>query len=72
MGLLYSVLKLCNRTELANKIGKSYQIYQTWENGSRNPKDENLRQLADALNVSFEILPIYQKLSDDNKQQTNN
>lgn len=77
MGLLYSVLKLCNRTELANKIGKSYQIYQTWENGSRNPKDENLRQLADALNVSFEyltdteILPIYQKLSDDNKQQTN-
>ncbi len=53
MGLLYSVLKLCNRTELANKIGKSYQIYQTWENGSRNPKDENLRQLADALNVSF-------------------
>lgn len=64
--------------ELANKIGKSYQIYQTWENGSRNPKDENLRQLADALNVSFEyltdteILPIYQKLSDDNKQQTIN
>lgn len=64
--------------ELANKIGKSYQIYQTWENGSRNPKEENLRQLADALNVSFEyltdteILPIYQKLSDDNKQQTIN
>lgn len=37
-----------------------------------------MRQLADALNVSFEyltdteILPIYQKLSDDNKQQTIN
>ena len=37
-----------------------------------------MRQLADALNVSFEyltdteILPIYQELSDDNKQQTIN
>ena len=37
-----------------------------------------MRQLADALNVSFEyltdteILPIYQELSDDNNQQTIN
>ncbi|AYG02055.1 XRE family transcriptional regulator [Lactococcus allomyrinae] len=62
--------------ELANKIGKSYQIYQTWENGSRNPKEDNLRQLADALEVSYEyltdteILPIYQKLSSDKKKKT--
>nr|WP_014017406.1 S24 family peptidase [Lactococcus lactis]AEK97280.1 phage repressor-like protein [Lactococcus lactis subsp. lactis bv. diacetylactis] len=43
----------------------------------KNLKDENVRQLGDAIKVSFEyltdteILSIYQKLSDDNKQQTN-
>ena len=45
---------------------------------SRNPKDENLRQLTDALNVAFEylkdteIFPLYQELSYDNNQQTIN
>lgn len=42
--------------ELASKLDKSYQIYQTWENGKRNPKKDSLEKLASVFNVSVSYL----------------
>lgn len=42
--------------ELAQKVGVPYQTVQFWEQGKRNPKLENVKKIAGALNVRWEEL----------------
>lgn len=50
-----------SQSDLANKIGVHRQVLTNWLNGTRNPKIENLKKIAKALNISVE------DLLDDNK-----
>lgn len=42
--------------ELAQKVGVPYQTIQFWERGQRNPKLENVKRIAEALNIRWEEL----------------
>ncbi len=44
------------QTELAEKLGISYQGIAQWETGKRNPKIESLQKIANALSISVEEL----------------
>ncbi len=44
------------RLSRVNENGISRQTISDWENGNFEPKLENIRDLADALNVSFDAL----------------
>lgn len=48
--------------EVAETIGISYQNYQQWERGTRNPKENTLENIAKALDVPLDYLTgkIYQ------------
>lgn len=39
--------------ELANKINVRYQTLQFWETGKRKPKIDNVKKIADALEMDF-------------------
>ena len=67
-------LKLTQK-EIADKLGISYQAYSAWERGVKKPSREKVQQLEQILNVSkgyfteVEIVRLYNKLSDDGKDQ---
>ena len=42
--------------QIAELLGISYQNYQQWERGTRNPKENTLQMIADVLDVSAEYL----------------
>ena len=39
--------------ELAQQVGVPYQTLQFWENGKRKPKIENIRKIAEILNINW-------------------
>lgn len=39
--------------ELGEKIGVSFQAIAQWETGARNPKQESLKRIADAIGCNF-------------------
>ena len=41
--------------ELGEKLGISYQTIAQWENNLRNPKQETLQRIANALNISSRV-----------------
>ena len=43
-----------SQRELGNKLGLSSQTIACWENGSRKPKQSNLQQVEDVLDVTIE------------------
>ena len=46
------------QTEVAGKMGVSYQTVAQWENGLRNPKPESVKRIADALGVGYlDLIP---------------
>ena len=45
-----------SQRELGDQLGLSSQTIACWENGSRKPKQRNLRQVADALDVTIGYL----------------
>lgn len=46
------------QTEVAEKMGVSYQTVAQWENGLRNPKPESVKRIADALGVGYlDLIP---------------
>jgi len=49
-------LRELNQEELANKAGLASSAISHFESGSRKPSFENLRKLADALDVSIDFL----------------
>lgn len=67
-------LKLTQK-EIADKLGISYQAYSAWERGVKKPSREKVQQLEQILNVpkgyftEVEIVRLYNKLSDDGKDQ---
>ncbi len=44
------------QSDLAEKLGISYQGIAQWETGSRNPKIQSLKKIAEALLISVEEL----------------
>lgn len=42
--------------QIAELLGISYQNYQQWERGTRNPKENTVQMIADVLDVSAEYL----------------
>lgn len=48
--------KQLTQKQLAELIGISYQNYQQWERGVRNPKEATIQKLAKALEVSPDYL----------------
>lgn len=40
------------QAELAYKIGKNQRTISNWENGVRDPSSDNIRRIADALNIA--------------------
>lgn len=49
--------------ELGAKLGIAYQTLAQWENDLRNPKQETIRRIADALNCDFFWLLLGESLS---------
>lgn len=45
-----------SREEAARQAGISFRQYQRWETGQSEPRDSNLRQLAEAWSVTVESL----------------
>lgn len=47
----YRTLRVMTQKELADKINVRYQTLQFWETGKRKPKIDNIKKIADALEV---------------------
>ena len=54
--------------ELGEKLGISYQTIAQWENNLRNPKQETLQRIANALNISMLSLQNVVKSTDSDFQ----
>ena len=48
--------KKMTQKELASKLGISFQALAQWENNLRNPKQESLERIAEALEVTTDYL----------------
>ncbi|MCY7136165.1 helix-turn-helix transcriptional regulator [Streptococcus gordonii] len=61
--------------DIADQLGVSYQAYSAWECGVKQPSKEKVQQLEQILNVpkgfftEFEIVRLYNTLSDEGKNQ---
>ena len=52
----YRTLRVMTQKELADKINVRYQTLQFWETGKRKPKIDNIKKIADALEVPWQNL----------------
>lgn len=56
-----------NQSSLADKLGVPRSVISNWFNGTRNPKIENIKKIADALQV-----PLSNFIEDDDFEINNN
>ena len=72
---MYQPEKLKTQTDIADRLGISYQAYSAWERGVKQPSKEKVKLLEQILNApkgyftELEIVRLYNTLSDEGKDQ---